>query len=174
MQHDKVMKLYDEAEKALICKAGRHEIDIDKMAVLDHTRQVTAGVVKVFRAHGEENALMELKSIALDPLWMAIAVSDLFLTAEQIAMCRPTFAAKNQDYGNTFMEDGVPGILLRMKDKLSRAQHLLTVNQVNVENESVVDTISDLRNYAIMGMLWVLAQHEQAAEQEVKEARIIR
>lgn len=34
MNHDKVMKLYDAAEKALICKAGRHEIDMDKMAVV--------------------------------------------------------------------------------------------------------------------------------------------
>lgn len=67
--------------------------------------------------------------------------------------CRELFWKKNTDYGDTFREDGITGILVRLKDKYARAIHLLTHGKREVADESLVDTYRDLANYSIMGMI---------------------
>jgi len=67
--------------------------------------------------------------------------------------CRRLFERKNADYGDTFRNDGVTGILVRLKDKYSRAIHLLTHRDQHVADESLLDTYRDLVNYSIMGLI---------------------
>lgn len=63
------------------------------------------------------------------------------------------YARKNHDYGTVFedtMEDyGLIAPVVRMRDKLGRIETLLKVKN-EVADESILDTIHDLANYAIM------------------------
>ena len=67
---------------------------------------------------------------------------------------RDIFLTKNADYGDTFREDGITGILVRERDKLSRAIHLIrNGGERMVADERLEDTLRDLANYAIMGLI---------------------
>lgn len=64
------------------------------------------------------------------------------------------FKAKNKDYGDSFKEDGVLGVMIRMKDKLNR---FITLARQSGEgackDESLRDTLIDLHNYAAMAII---------------------
>ena len=67
--------------------------------------------------------------------------------------CRNIFAKKNQDYGDAFSEYGPVGVLVRIGDKIKRAQSI-TANGISlVDNESLRDTLLDLHNYAAMAIM---------------------
>lgn len=57
---------------------------------------------------------------------------------------------------------GVPvgkGILVRMADKMARTASLLD-NDAQVKDESILDTLSDLANYAMILRIWLEQQQE--------------
>lgn len=68
---------------------------------------------------------------------------------------------KNTDYGNSFeLAAGMLGrpvvevLLSRMTDKLARACNLVRRNgQAAVNDESLADTLLDLANYAVLGVV---------------------
>lgn len=66
-----------------------------------------------------------------------------------------TYEAKNTDYGDSFGKSiekyGPVAGIVRMSDKFNRLENLL-LNQgtAKVNDESVIDTLTDLANYAIM------------------------
>ena len=66
------------------------------------------------------------------------------------------YALKNADYGNSFSEGfaeyGILMAIIRLEDKLRRIKRLCN-NKTNVKNESIIDTLSDLSNYAIMTII---------------------
>ena len=63
------------------------------------------------------------------------------------------FKKKNADYGDSFAQYGVIGILMRIQDKIQRALSI-TKNGVNlVDDEGIRDTLLDLHNYAAMGVM---------------------
>ncbi len=68
------------------------------------------------------------------------------------------YAKKNHDYGDsfhdTFVEEGMAMPRIRLSDKLNRFKKLTRdgVKQ-EVADESIVDTLMDLANYAIMTVL---------------------
>ena len=73
------------------------------------------------------------------------------------------YARKNQDYGNSFDEsldeDGLLVLKIRLGDKYKRFSTL--INQKNeVVDESMRDTLIDLANYALMGVMWMDSQEE--------------
>ena len=73
------------------------------------------------------------------------------------------YARKNQDYGNSFDEsldeDGLLVLKIRLGDKYKRFSTL--INQKNeVVDESMRDTLIDLANYALMGVMWMDKQEE--------------
>jgi len=75
------------------------------------------------------------------------------------------YEAKNSDYGNSFelaaelLDRPVAEVLLsRMCDKLSRACRLAVGGDPQVKDEVLIDTLLDLANYAVLG---VLALHEK-------------
>ena len=63
------------------------------------------------------------------------------------------FKRKNQDYGDAFANYGVIGVLVRMGDKIARAQSISTKSVSLVDTESLRDTLIDLHNYSAMAIM---------------------
>lgn len=64
------------------------------------------------------------------------------------------FERKNKDYGNSFAEDGVLGVMIRMKDKLNRFITLARKDgEAACKDEALRDTLLDLHNYAAMAVM---------------------
>lgn len=67
------------------------------------------------------------------------------------------FEKKNTDYGNSFVDFGLIGIIVRLNDKINRILNLggstntKTIMQVD---EKIEDTINDLYNYCIIGLMY--------------------
>lgn len=66
-----------------------------------------------------------------------------------------TYARKNHDYGDsfhqTFLEEGLAMARIRLSDKLNRFKQLSrNPGGQQVNDESLIDTLNDLANYAIM------------------------
>jgi len=63
------------------------------------------------------------------------------------------FSRKNKDYGDSFAQYGVIGVLMRISDKLQRSISI-TQSGINlVEDEKIRDTLIDLHNYSAMAMM---------------------
>ena len=68
------------------------------------------------------------------------------------------YKRKNADYGDSFhlsyLEEGMAMTRIRLGDKLNRYKTLSRhYNEQQVDDESIVDTLLDLANYAIMTVL---------------------
>lgn len=63
------------------------------------------------------------------------------------------FEKKNQDYGDAFAQYGTIGVMMRMKDKLSRYMSISQSSIQLVNDESLRDTLIDLHNYTAMAIL---------------------
>jgi hypothetical protein len=66
---------------------------------------------------------------------------------------RDLFIRKNQDYGNSFADFALIGICVRLNDKINRLKSL-TKNCAQVMDESIDDTINDLYNYCLLGLMY--------------------
>lgn len=70
------------------------------------------------------------------------------------------FEKKNADYGNSFEESlekhGIIAAIVRMEDKMGRLNSLTKKGaEQKVSGESLVDTLKDLSNYALMTAVWL-------------------
>ena len=61
---------------------------------------------------------------------------------------------KNKDYGNSFEDFELIGILVRLNDKMNRIISLDQNQSQNVLDENSEDTINDLYNYGIIGLMF--------------------
>jgi hypothetical protein len=72
---------------------------------------------------------------------------------------------KNKDYGDSFgklrKKFGNIAILVRLGDKLERAERLMLSGEQRVKDESIEDTLRDLANYAIMELVERIAEREE-------------
>lgn len=68
---------------------------------------------------------------------------------------RKLFLAKNADYGNSFEDFGFLGIMVRLNDKINRMKSLAVKNANEVSSESFMDTVQDLYNYTLLGLMYV-------------------
>ncbi len=77
-------------------------------------------------------------------------------------MLNELYARKNADYGDSFgksfKEYGLTMACIRLEDKLNRIK-ALSKHEAQVSDESIIDTLQDLANYAIMTLV-ELAQDE--------------
>ncbi len=62
------------------------------------------------------------------------------------------FIKKNADYGNSYKQYGLIGVLVRLQDKINRALHI-TQHGIHVKDETLRDTLIDLHNYAAMALM---------------------
>lgn len=67
------------------------------------------------------------------------------------------YREKNKKYGDsfskTYKEYGPAMLCIRLDDKLNRLKQLLLKGEADTEDERTVDTLKDLANYAIMGVM---------------------
>jgi hypothetical protein len=63
------------------------------------------------------------------------------------------FNKKNTDYGDSFADYGVIGILVRMGDKLKRYMSVSNKGISLVNDEALRDTLIDLHNYSAMAIM---------------------
>lgn len=67
------------------------------------------------------------------------------------------FKKKNNDYGDsfhkTYEEFGPVSLAIRLQDKVSRLAALTTSKEQMVKDESIRDTLLDIANYAILGIM---------------------
>lgn len=67
------------------------------------------------------------------------------------------YIRKNHDYGDSFhlsfLEEGMAACRIRLGDKMNRFKNLTLGSTQMVGDESVRDTLIDLANYAIMGVI---------------------
>ena len=63
------------------------------------------------------------------------------------------FSKKNKDYGDAFAHYGTIGVMMRMKDKLSRFMSISKSNIQLVDDETLRDTLIDLHNYSAMAIM---------------------
>lgn len=75
---------------------------------------------------------------------------------EIIEANRELFICKNQDYGNSFEDFKLIGILVRLNDKINRICTLLEKRSTGpqVKDEAIEDTINDLYNYGILALMY--------------------
>lgn len=75
------------------------------------------------------------------------------------------FVKKNTDYGNSFEESlekhGLIAAIVRMEDKMSRL-NTLSKQEALVSDESIIDTLKDLSNYALMSAVWLEGTKKEA------------
>lgn len=75
------------------------------------------------------------------------------------------FVKKNTDYGNSFEESlekhGLIAAIVRMEDKMSRL-NTLSNQEALVTDESLIDTLKDLSNYALMSAVWLEETKKEA------------
>lgn len=63
------------------------------------------------------------------------------------------FAKKNTDYGDSFAKYGVIGVIIRLEDKMKRCINIQRNGVTLVNDETMMDTLLDLHNYAAMAMM---------------------
>ena len=62
--------------------------------------------------------------------------------------------SKQHDYGHdNILSFREKGLVVRLWDKVSRLKNLLWVNDSEPENESVVDTFTDIAGYSIIALM---------------------
>lgn len=86
-----------------------------------------------------------------------IEMKDVLLDMHQ------TYLDKNADYGNSFDKSldqfGIVAALTRMSDKFNRLCNLYS-NESKVKDESMLDSMKDLANYAAMTVKWMVNRED--------------
>jgi hypothetical protein len=99
-------------------------------------------------------ALSSLANMAIE----AICEEQQKELSEVFHKMNDTYARKNKDYGDSFAQMRKQfdnAILIRLYDKCSRLNTLLSGNVAEVKDESIIDTLYDLANYCIMEIVEV-------------------
>ena len=69
------------------------------------------------------------------------------------------YKKKNKDYGNSFEQSlnqyGLLPTVIRLKEKIARADNILMNNQAAIAEESIEDTLKDIANYSIITLTWL-------------------
>lgn len=71
---------------------------------------------------------------------------------------RTLFHKKNADYGNSFQDFELIGILVRLNDKINRIVSLDNTSPY-IHDEKIEDTMNDLYNYSIIGLMYNRSPH---------------
>ena len=82
---------------------------------------------------------------------------------QKVEKLTKVYVAKNKDYGDSFTRSldkrGIVASIVRMEDKMNRIDSLYDKPTTEVD-ESLVDSLEDLANYAIMTAMWLEKQVE--------------
>jgi hypothetical protein len=75
------------------------------------------------------------------------------------------FRRKNADYGDSFADYGVVGVLVRISDKIKRYMSISNKGISLVNDESLRDTLIDLHNYSAMALMLMDEKNEENKDQ---------
>jgi len=85
--------------------------------------------------------------------------NDLELFDYIVGEMRRTYAAKNADYGCSFDKSmskyGLVSLAVRLFDKLNRLESLASGQAPQVKDEKIEDTLLDIANYAVLGLIYL-------------------
>lgn len=99
----------------------------------------------------ESEALDYRVNEVYDYLGLQERLSKAFI--KEVFLCTSLFDKKQQDYGATNIANfGEFGVIVRMNDKFSRLQNLMTKGR-KPKNEPVVDSLRDIANYAVIALM---------------------
>lgn len=97
------------------------------------------------------NELVDIANHSLEILSIYHKKSEMSIVEENAIL----FKKKNQDYGSSFEDFAIIGIIVRLNDKINRILNLSKCNnQSNMVDERIEDTINDLYNYCIIGLMY--------------------
>ena len=69
------------------------------------------------------------------------------------------YKKKNKDYGNSFEQSlneyGLLPTIIRLKEKIARADNIYANNKSVIAEESIEDTLKDIANYSIITLTWL-------------------
>lgn len=103
------------------------------------------------------------KDVALKQCLIKMAINSLAIlskikniTIENIIISNTKlFEKKNFDYGNSFSDFELIGIIVRLNDKINRILNLGEAPpEIMQVNEKIEDTINDLYNYCVIGLMY--------------------
>ena len=63
------------------------------------------------------------------------------------------FKKKNKDYGDSYKNFKLLGILVRLNDKINRCLNISKTNITLINDETLRDTLIDLQNYSTMSII---------------------
>ena len=94
--------------------------------------------------------------------------------SEICAKLNDIYVKKNMDYGSSFDKSmdrfGPISAIIRMEDKINRLESLLmSAKRPSVIDESMLDTLYDLANYAILTILKMESDEDDARYRERDE-----
>jgi hypothetical protein len=123
------------------------------MSLISQTDNETETIVSIQKPYKELfKSLFNISILSLDYLSKKNQKSK----KEIIEANRDLFIRKNQDYGNSFEDFKLIGIIVRLNDKINRICTLLEKRSTGpqVNDEAIEDTINDLYNYGILALMY--------------------
>ena len=85
------------------------------------------------------------------------------------------YAKKNTDYGDSFGKTyralGIISAVTRITDKYNRLVSLATSKQQLVSDESIIDTLKDLANYALMTVMEIESEDKTTDKENLHETK---
>ena len=100
-----------------------------------------------------KECLIELASSSLHILSQIKDISPQIIITNNTEL----FEKKNTDYGNSFVDFELIGIIVRLNDKINRILNLGNADPQTMKvDEKIEDTINDLYNYCIIGLMYSL------------------
>ena len=100
-----------------------------------------------------QECLIELASSSLYILSQIKGISPQTIISDNTKL----FERKNTDYGNSFVDFELIGIIVRLNDKINRILNLGDADPQTMKvDEKIEDTINDLYNYCIIGLMYSL------------------
>ena len=134
----------------------------DLTARIDEDNETTWG--DVIKGEPEDRMFDRYGILDRDP---ALCIDDEMIVEEDyysvVDRMKDIYAAKNSDYGNSFEmtldKYGIIGAIIRMQDKMNRIDgYYWKPDEDKKVDESLIDTLEDLGNYAIMTSVWLRNQ----------------
>lgn len=86
-----------------------------------------------------------------------LITEDIISFTEKVEDVVSIHAAKNKDYDGAFYKTmqkyGLVALCIRLSDKMDRLDSILKSGSIQVQDESIEDTLKDIAAYAIMGLV---------------------
>ena len=128
---------------------SKEKIKVGNYAVL-HKREV--GYSVEFAGYDKPIRISDVK----DDGWKLVSCKEIEFTKLTKQMLE-TFKKKNADYGDsttqTFKEFGLTSYAIRLNDKLTRIKSFCKKGELEVKDESCIDSLMDMASYCLLAVI---------------------